>query len=111
MDLTILFQRFAEQSPLIVLCGLIIYFLYKMYKEEKQLLRTERQERQKEVIDLINNYTIEIRQINDKHTAELKELNSYTRERDLETQESLNGSVVAIEAIHQLINQKFRLLD
>ncbi len=111
MDFTVLFQRFAEQSPLIILCGLIIWQLLKMYKEEKELLRSERQERQKEVKDLIANYTVEIRQINDKHTAELKELNSYTRERDLETQESLNGSVVAIEAIHQLINQKFRLLD
>ena len=82
-----------------------------MYKEEKQLLRTERLERQKEVTGLISNYTIEIRQINDKHTAELKELNEYTRSRDLETQEGLSGAVVAIEAIHQLINQKFRLLD
>ena len=111
MDISILFQRFAEQSPLIILCGLIIWQLLKMYKEEKQLLRTERQERQSEVRELIANYTNEIRVINDKHTAELKELNAYTRERDLETQESLNGSVVAIEAIHQLINQKFRLLD
>lgn len=111
MDISILFQRFAEQSPLIILCGLIIWQLLKMYKEEKALLRTERQERQKEVRELIDSYTNEIRQINDKHTQELKELNQYTRERDLETQESLNGSVVAIEAIHQLINQKFRLLD
>lgn len=111
MDITILFQRFAEQSPLIILCGLIIWQLLKMYKEEKALLRTERQERQNEVRELISSYTNEIRQINDKHTQELKELNQYTRERDLETQESLNGSVVAIEAIHQLINQKFRLLD
>jgi hypothetical protein len=111
MDISILFQRFAEQSPLIILCGLIIWQLLKMYKEEKALLRTERQERQNEVRELIGSYTNEIRQINDKHTQELKELNQYTRERDLETQESLNGSVVAIEAIHQLINQKFRLLD
>jgi hypothetical protein len=111
MDFTVLFQRFAEQSPLIILCGLIIWQLLKMYKEEKQLLRTERLERQKEVTGLISNYTIEIRQINDKHTAELKELNEYTRSRDLETQEGLSGAVVAIEAIHQLINQKFRLLD
>lgn len=111
MDISILFQRFAEQSPLIILCGLIIWQLLKMYKEEKALLRTERQERQNEVRELISSYTNEIRQINDKHTQELKELNQYTRERDLETQESLNGSVVAIEAIHQLINQKFRLLD
>ena len=100
MDVTVLFQRFAEQSPLIVLCGLIIWQLLKMYKEEKSILRIERQECQKELKEII-----------DKHTAELKELNAYTRERDLETQESLNGTVVAVEAIHQLITQKFRLLD
>ena len=111
MDFTILFQRFAEQSPLIILCGLIIWQLLKMYKEEKALLRVERQERQTEVRELISSYTNEIRQINDKHTAELKELNAYTRERDLETQESLQSSVNAIEAVYQLINQKFRLLD
>jgi hypothetical protein len=111
MDFTILFQRFAEQSPLIILCGLIIWQLLKMYKEEKALLRTERQERQTEVMELIKSYNIEIREINAKHTAELKDLNEYTRARDLETQESLNGSVTAIEAIHQLITQKFRLLD
>jgi hypothetical protein len=69
MDITVLFQRFAQQSPLIILCGLIIWQFLKMYKEEKQLLRTERLERQKEVTGLISNYTIEIRQINDKHTA------------------------------------------
>tara|TARA_R100000654_G_scaffold72781_1_gene104902 strand:- start:4588 stop:4923 length:336 start_codon:yes stop_codon:yes gene_type:complete len=111
MDFTILFQRFAEQSPLIILCGLIIWQLLKMYKEEKALLRVERQERQTEVRELISSYTNEIRQINDKHTAELKELNAYTRERDLETQESLQSSVTAIEAVYKLINQKFRLLD
>ena len=111
MDLTILLQRFAEQSPLIIGCGLAIWQLHKMYKEEKQLLRTERLERQEEIKDLIKSYNSEIKEINDKHTAELKELNTYTRERDLETQESLNGTVVAVEAIHQLITQKFRLLD
>jgi len=111
MDFTILFQRFAEQSPLIILCGLIIYFLFKMYKEEKQLLRVERQERQQEVRELIDKYNNEIREINDKHTAELKDLNEYTRSRDLETQEALTGTVTAVESIHALINQKFRLLD
>ena len=52
-----------------------------------------------------------IKEINDKHTAELKELNNYTRERDLETQEALAGTVVAVESIHALISNKFRLLD
>ena len=111
MDATSLFQRFAEQSTLIILCGLIIWQLLKMYKEEKAMLRAERKERQQEIRDLIKNCSEEIRELTDKHTQELKELNAYTRERDLETQESLNGTVVAVEAIHQLITQKFRLLD
>lgn len=111
MDFSLLIQRFAEQSPLIIGCGIAIWQLQKMYKEEKQLLRTERLERQEEIKELIKSYNAEIKEINDKHTAELKELNKYTRERDLETQESLNGTVVAVEAIHQLITQKFRLLD
>jgi flagellar capping protein FliD len=82
-----------------------------MYKEEKTLLRTERQERQAEVRELIDKYNAEIKEINEKHTAELKELNTYTRERDLETQEALSSTVVAVESIHQLIDNKFRLLD
>ena len=100
MDFTLLFQRFAEQSPLILGCGLVIWQLLKMYKEEKALLRVERQERGDEIKCLV-----------ESHTAELKELNNYTRERDLETQEALSSTVVAVESIHQLINNKFRLLD
>jgi hypothetical protein len=95
MDLSILFQRFAEQSPLIVLCGLIIWQLLKMYKEEKNLLRTERQERSQE-----------IKEINLKHTEELKALNTYIRERDTETLESLSSVVQAVENINLLIQTK-----
>ena len=107
MDFTLLFQRFAEQSPLILGCGIVIWQLLKMYKEEKKLLRTERKERSTVERELIDNYNLEIKEINDKHTAELKELNAYARERDLETQEALSGTVVAVESIHQLIIQKF----
>lgn len=99
MDFTLLLQRFAEQSPLIMGCGLAIWQLLKMYKEEKSLLKSERTERQ-----------LEIKYLIESHTAELKELNNYTRERDLETQEALSSTVVAVEAIHQLIGDKFRLL-
>jgi len=99
MDFTLLFQRFAEQSPLIIGCGLAIWQLLKMYKEEKELLRIERKERGEEIKALV-----------ESHTAELKELNNYTRERDLETQEALSSTVVAVEAIHALIGDKFRLL-
>ncbi len=111
MDFTLLIQRFAEQSPLIIGCGLVIWQLLKMYKEEKKLLRTERKERSEAEKELIDKYNLEIKDINEKHTAELKELNAYIRERDLETQEALSSTVVAVESIHQLINNKFRLLD
>ncbi len=111
MDFTLLIQRFAEQSPLIIGCGLVIWKLQKMYKEEKALLRTERKERSDAERELIDKYNSEIKETNEKHTAELKELNTYTRERDLETQEALSSTVVAVESIHQLINNKFRLLD
>ena len=100
MDSAILLQRFAEQSPLVIGSGIVIWQLLKMYKEEKAMLRTERLERQQEIRELI-----------DKHTQELKELNQYTRERDLETQESLHGAVGAIESIHHILNNKLRLLD
>jgi hypothetical protein len=100
MDANILFQKFVEQSPLVIGSGVVIWQLLKMYKEEKAMLRTERVERQQEIRELI-----------DKHTQELKELNQYTRERDLETQESLHGAVTAIEAIHHILNNKLRLLD
>ena len=100
MDFSLLIQRFAEQSPLVIGSGIVIWQLLKMYKEEKAMLRTERLERQQEIRELI-----------DKHTQELKELNQYTRERDLETQESLHGAVGAIESIHHILNNKLRLLD
>ena len=50
MDANILFQKFAEQSPLVIGSGVVIWQLLKMYKEEKAMLRTERVERQQEII-------------------------------------------------------------
>jgi hypothetical protein len=82
MDFTILFQRFAEQSPLIVLCGLIIWQLLKMYKEEKQLVITERKE----------------------HIAEIKELNEYVRERESEHIETLTNLSVIMNSIDEKMN-------
>jgi len=79
MDFTILFQRFAEQSPLIILCGLIIWQLLKMYKEEKALVRTERKE----------------------HEAKIQELNTYVREREIEHIETLNSLSVIMNSIDE----------
>jgi len=83
MDISILFQRFAEQSPLIVLCGLIIWQLLKMYKEEKALVRTERKE----------------------HAKEIAELNTYVREREIEHIESLNNLFTIIDSIDEKIDK------
>lgn len=83
MDITILFQRFAEQSPLIVLCGLIIWQLLKMYKEEKALVRTERKE----------------------HEAKMQELNTYVREREIEHIETLNSLSVIMDSINEKMDK------
>lgn len=82
MDFTLLFQRFAEQSPLIILCGLIIYNLLKMYKEEKALVISERQQ----------------------HETALKELNSYIRERETEHIETLNNLSIIMNSIDNKLN-------
>jgi len=79
MDFTILFQRFAEQSPLIILCGLIIWQLLKMYKEEKALVRTERKE----------------------HEQKIQELNTYVREREIEHIETLNSLSIIMNSIDE----------
>jgi hypothetical protein len=79
MDVNILFQRFAEQSPLIILCGLIIWQLLKMYKEEKALVRTERKE----------------------HEQKIQELNTYVREREVEHIETLNSLSVIMNSIDE----------
>lgn len=88
MDFTILFQRFAEQSPLIVLCGLIIWNLLKMYKDEKKMVRTERKE----------------------HVAEIKELNEYVRSREIEHIETLNNLSVIMTSIDEKMDKLSTIL-
>jgi len=88
MDFTILFQRFAEQSPLILGCGLVIWQLLKMYKEEKQLVISERKER----------------------AIEIKELNEYVRERESEHIETLNNLSVILNSIDDKMNNLNKML-
>jgi len=88
MDFTILFQRFAEQSPLILGCGLVIWQLLKMYKEEKQLVISERKER----------------------AIEIKELNKYVRERESEHIETLNNLSVILNSIDDKMNNLNKML-
>ena len=88
MDFTILFQRFAEQSPLILGCGLVIWNLLKMYKEEKKIVISERKER----------------------ATEIKELNEYVRERESEHIETLNNLSVILNSIDYKINNLNKML-
>jgi len=83
MDFTILFQRFAEQSPLIVLCGLIIWNLLKMYKDEKALVIETRKEA----------------------TNEIKELNEYVRLREIEHIETLNNLSTIMTSIDEKMDK------
>ena len=85
MDFTLLFQRFAEQSPLIVGCGLVIWNLLKMYKEEKALTVVHRKEA----------------------ALEIKELNEYVRSREIEHIETLNN----LSTIMQSIDDKMDKLN
>ena len=82
MDFTLLFQRFAEQSPLILGCGVVIWQLLKMYKEEKALVISERKQ----------------------HEKALKELNNYLREREAENIETLNNLSVIMNSIDNKLN-------
>lgn len=82
MDFTLLFQRFAEQSPLILGCGLAIWQLLKMYKDEKALVISERKE----------------------HEKALKEINIYLREREAENIETLNNLSIIMNSIDNKLN-------
>mgnify|MGYP003628487798 CR=1 FL=1 len=83
MDFTILFQRFAEQSPLILGCGLAIWQLLKMYKDEKALVLQTRKDSAKEI----------------------KELNLYVRERETEHIETLNNLSVIMNSIDDKLDK------
>jgi hypothetical protein len=83
MDFTLLFQRFAEQSPLIIGCGLVIWNLLKMYKEEKALTIEQRKEA----------------------ALEIKELNEYVRSREIEHIETLNNLSTIMSAIDEKMDK------
>lgn len=83
MDFTILFQRFAEQSPLILGCGLAIWQLLKMYKEEKSLVLQTRKDSAKDI----------------------KDLNLYVREREIEHIETLNNLAIIMNNIDDKLDK------
>lgn len=82
MDFNIIFQRFAEQSPIVVTLGVVIYYLFKMLKDEQKCCKLERKE----------------------HKEEIKELNTYVREREQEHIETLNNLIIIIESTNEKID-------
>ena len=88
--------KLLEQTPTIIALSLGIYVLWKDKKETKKETIAERKASRKELKD-----------VKDAHALELKLLNTYIRERDLETLEALEDVVNAVGSINQLINEKF----
>jgi hypothetical protein len=87
--------KLLEQTPVIIALGVGIYALWKEKKETKKETLLERKYHSKV-----------IKEMTDKHAAELKILNEYIRARDLETLEALETVTAAVESINQLINNK-----
>ncbi len=88
--------KLLEQTPTIIALSLGIFVLWKDKKETKKETISERKASRKELKD-----------VKDTHALELKELNQYIRERDLETLEALEDVVNAVSSINTLINDKF----
>jgi len=87
--------KLLEQTPVIIALGVGIYALWKDKKETKKENLLERK-----------HFSKTIKDTSEKHADELKTLNEYIRERDLETLEALETVTGAIESINQLINNK-----
>jgi len=88
--------KLLEQTPVIIALSLGIFVLWKDKQATKKETITERKASRKELKD-----------VKEAQALELKELNDYIRQRDLETMEALEDVVSAVSSINQLINEKF----
>jgi len=95
-----LLLKLLEQTPVIIVLGVGIYAIWKEKREDKQENQLERQSHQQQITDL----TL-------KHSEEIKELNTYIKERDLETLKALEETTIAFQSIKQMLEDKLRLLD
>jgi len=86
--------KLLEQTPVIIALGVGIFALWKDKKETKKENLQERKHHSKV-----------IKEMNEKHAAELKTLNEYIRGRDMETLESLEELTSAIVAIKNAIEK------
>jgi len=89
-----------EQTPVIVALGVGIYALWKDKKETKIEMTNERKSLRKE-----------IKETKERHAVHLKELNTYIRERDLETLGALEEVTAAVITIQIMLNEKLRFLE
>ena len=88
--------KLLEQTPTIIALSLGIFVLWKDKQATKKETIVERKASRKELKD-----------VKEAQALELKELNDYIRQRDLETLEALEDVVNAVSSINQLINEKF----
>lgn len=88
-----------EQTPVIIALGVGIYALWKDKKETKVEMTVEREASRKE-----------LKEVKDQHAVHLKELNTYIRERDLETLGALEEVTAAVGTIQIMLNEKLRSL-
>lgn len=95
-----LLLKLLEQTPVIIVLGVGIYALWNEKREDKKDNQLERQSHQQQITDL----TL-------KHSEEIKELNNYIKERDLETLKALEETTIAFQSIKQMLEDKLRLLD
>ena len=95
-----LLLKLLEQTPVIIVLGVGIYAIWNEKREDKKDNQLERQSHQQQITDL----TL-------KHSEEIKELNNYIKERDLETLKALEETTIAFQSIKQMLEDKLRLLD
>lgn len=95
-----LLVKLLEQTPVIIALGVGIYALWKDKMETKKEMQEERQ-----------HFLHQIAELTLKHADEVKQLNTYIRERDLETLEALEQVTAAVESIKTMLDNKLRLLD
>ncbi len=82
-----------EQTAVVITLGIGIYALWKDKKETKKEMQKERETHAQTIKELI-----------DKQQAELKHLNDYIRQRDVETLTALEDVTTAVENFIMLIN-------
>ncbi len=87
--------KLLEQTPVIIVLGVCLYALWNEKKTQIKEAHDERVLHKNEITEI---YT--------KHAKEIKELNTYIRDRDLETLESLEDVTAAISSIKNLIENK-----